>query len=170
MKKIFSLLILAIFFHSCLFTISKQDIETPFDTVRTLQWALSKIEKNDFFNIMYELFVDEGDKIVKQLEGLEQSKKPDEQKLWKKLKEIFKNIIIKLDKLEATENTALTHCSYFFPDNYYITQVKIRMKKTRDGWKITHIDGLNLIAPAQQSQTPAVPVTPSGQNAPATSR
>ena len=129
---------------SCLVNLSRHDIETPKDTIFTLQWVLNKIDKMDFIYYFEELFTGDGNAIVKQFEKLISSTESEEKKLWTKIQEMFKNIIIKLEKLEYTdEENAVAYCVYYFPDKYYVRNVKINLYKNRLGWRIIEIKGID---------------------------
>jgi hypothetical protein len=128
-----------IMLSSCLYNISKEDIKTPLDTVKTLQWVLNRIEKDYFIFHFEELFTGKGKDIAKKFDKLKNSSENEEKALWVKLKEMFKNVIIRHDRTLVKINTAEVYCSYYFPDNYFSKKVKIIMEKTSDGWQIVSI-------------------------------
>lgn len=138
MKKILLLIILT-FMYSCLLNISERDIETPRDTINTLQWTLNRVKKDDFFHYFEELFAEEGQKIVKKLRKMKESTEQEDKENWSKFQEMFEKVIIKLNKVEYKEKIAHTYCTYFFPDNFYMVNVEIILKKTKYGWQIINI-------------------------------
>lgn len=142
-KSIISVIILScIFFFSCMYSLSKEDIETPRDTIRTLQWVLNRIKNKNFLYYFEELFTDEGEDIVDNIERLMKAAKetnnPDKD-VWAKLQAMYEKVIIKMDKLDFQGHKAKALCSYYFPDNYLIKKVEINFKKTSSGWQILAI-------------------------------
>ncbi len=139
MKKLSILILLYVFFSGCLYTLSKTDIETPHDTIKTLQWVLQKIKNDDFLLYFEELFTGKGEEIAEKVKDLKESKEAEDKKRWLKLQEIFEKILIKLDRMKVNKGYAVAHCRYYIPQNYYIQKVIIEMEKNSDGWQIVKI-------------------------------
>jgi hypothetical protein len=127
---------------SCLFTLSKSDIENPYDTVKTLGWVLNKIKQKDFFSYFEELFTEQGEEIPERMREIAESKENEDKEKWKKIQEMFHKVVIKTDSMTIKKNTAIAQCTYFFPDNYYLKSIEIKMIKDSDGWQIISIKEL----------------------------
>ncbi len=158
MRIITVLFSLIIILNACLYTLSKSDIESPQDTIKTLQWTLNKISNNDFILYFEELFTGQGKKIPEKIKKLSKSKETEDKNNWKNLKSIFSEVIIKIDKISIKKGMAKLICRYFFPQNYYIQKVEIEMLKTSDGWQITSI------SPLKQKMIPEKIIKKNNQN------